>query len=173
MSGTSPSMPDFKSMPRNDQILLGSGLLVFIVSLFFPYYGGKLKGEAAAAAHQFGSQTSSSTNAWHGLAAFGLILLLLALIVSAAQTFAKASLPEIPVSYNVVASGLALLGALFVIIKSFDLPSGGGSDFSYGLRWGGWLLLILVIVQAVFTVLRFRESGDALPWQQSAAPPAV
>jgi hypothetical protein len=160
------SMPDIKSLPRNDLIVLGSGVLVFIVSLFFPWYGVKFKG-ATAALDGFGG--SSTTNAWHGLAAFGLILLLLGLFVVAAQIFAAGALPELPVGYAMIAAGLSSLGALFVIIKSFDLPSGSAIGFSVGLRWGGWLLIILVLVQAVFSVIRALSSGEAVPWQHTAA----
>ncbi|HWA67088.1 MAG TPA: DUF5336 domain-containing protein [Mycobacteriales bacterium] len=149
----SMSAPDFKSLSRNDQIALGAGVLVFVAS-FLPWYGVKFKGELAA----FGAG-SATVNAWHGLAAFGLVLLLLGLVVVAAQTFAGANLPELPTSYEVVAAGLSCLGALFVIIKSFDLPSYSGADASVGLRWGGWILLILVVVQAVATVMRVMASG--------------
>jgi hypothetical protein len=166
-------MPDFKSMPRNDLIVLGSGLLVFIVSLFFPWYGVKFTGAASALSGLGGA--SETTNAWHGLAAFGLILLLLALLVVAAQVFAGNALPEIPVGYSVIAAGLSVLGALFVIIKSFDLPSASGfPGLSVGLRWGGWVLLVLVVVQAAFSVIRALSSGESMPWQQSGsagAPP--
>jgi hypothetical protein len=164
----SSSMPDFKSLPRNDLIVLVSGVLVFIVSLFFPYYGASIKETVP------GFSGSTSTNAWHGLAAFGLILLLLALILVAVQVFAAGSLPDVPLGYAMIAAGLAVLGALCVIIKSFDLPSGSGFGVSYGLRWGGWLLMILVIVQAVFSILRALSSDEGVPWQSSggaAAPP--
>jgi hypothetical protein len=161
----SSSTPDFKAMPRHDQLILGCGVLVFIAS-FLPWYGVKFKG--------FGgfSGGSSTTDAWHGLAAFGLVLLLASLIVTAAEIFAKDSLPAAPVSYAIIAAGLACLGALFVIIKSFDLPSGGGPGFSVGLRWGGWLLLILVVVQAVLNLLKVVHANDAAPAAPSAAPEA-
>jgi hypothetical protein len=161
----SSSMPDFKSLPRNDLVVLGSGVLVFIVSLFFPWYGVKFSG-AASALSQFEGNTT--TNAWHGLAAFGLILLLLGLLVVAAQVFAGSALPEIPIGYSMIAAGLSVLGALFVIIKSFDLPSGSGFGVSVGLRWGGWILIVLVLVQAAFSVIRALSSGESLPWQTSA-----
>jgi hypothetical protein len=158
------SMPDLKSLPRNDLIVLGSGVLVFIVSLFFPWYGVKFKGVLSGF-----SPGNTTTNAWHGLAAFGLILLLFGLFVVAAQIFAGSALPEIPIGYSMIAAGLSVLGALFVIIKSFDLPSGSSFDASVGLRWGGWLLIILVLVQAVFSVIRALASGEELPWHQLSA----
>jgi hypothetical protein len=168
----SSSMPDLKSLPRNDLIVLGSGILVFIAGLFFPWYGVKFTGSAAALAGIAGG--SQTTNAWHGLAALGLVLLLLALLVVAAQVFAGSALPEVPVGYSFIAAGLSVLGALFVIIKSFDLPSASFPGLSVGLRWGGWVLIILVIVQAAFSVIRALASGESVPWQQSSsagAPP--
>jgi hypothetical protein len=150
------STPDFKALPRHDQIALGSGVVVFIAS-FLPWYGASFQG------------LSRSTDAWHGLAAFGLILLLLATLVTAAELFAKEALPELPVSYPLVTAGLACLGALFVIIKSFDLPSGGAFGLSYGLRWGGWILLIAVIVQAGINVLRVVHANDGAPSGGAAA----
>jgi Family of unknown function (DUF5336) len=153
-------MPDFKAMARHDQIALGSGALVFIAS-FLPWYGVKFKGSLAGFA-----VGNTTTDAWHGLAAFGLILSLLALAVTAAELLAKDSLPELPVSYPIVAAGLASLGALFVVIKSFDLPGGSGPGFSVGLRWGGYILIILILVQAVISVMRVVHSGG------KSAPPA-
>ena len=143
----SSSMPDFKAMPRHDQIALRSGVVVFNAS-FLPWYGASFAGH------------SVSVTAWHGLAALGLILLLLALLATAAEMFAKDSLPELPVAYPLLEAGLACLGALFVIIKSFDLPSGGGFGVSYGLRWGGWILLIAVVVQAGISVMRALHAKD-------------
>jgi hypothetical protein len=160
------STPDFKALPRHDQIALGSGVLVFIAS-FLPWYGLKVDGDSplrALGAH------NSTTDAWHGLAAFGLILLLLSLAVTAAQLFVRENLPELPVSYPIVAAGLACLGALFVLIKSFDLPSIGGAGASVGLRWGGWILIILSIVQAVISVLRAVHDANAKPAGGGAAP---
>lgn len=166
----SMSTPDFKSLSRNDQLALVAGVLAFIAS-FFPWYGVKFKGALAA----FGGGSATVT-AWHGLAAFGLVLLLLGLLVVAAQVFAGASLPAIPTSYELVAAGLSCLGALFVIIKSFDLPTYSGADASVGLRWGGWVLLILVVVQAVVCVMRVL-AANARPASSSAPaaplPPAV
>ena len=154
----SSSTPDFKALSRHDQIALGAGVLVFIAS-FLPWYGASFAG------------SSVSVTAWHGLAAFGLILLLLALVLTAAELFAKDSLPELPVSYPVVEAGLAGLGALFVIIKSFNLPSGGAFGVDYGLRWGGYILIILTIVQTGINVLRAMHANDG--GGSTGAPPTA
>jgi len=152
----SSSMPDFKGLARNDQIALGSGVLVFICS-FLPWYGVSL------------GPLSKTFTAWHGLAALGLILLLLATLTTAAEVFAKDSLPELPIAHPMLEAGLAALGALFVIIKSFDLPSGGAFGFDYGLRWGGYILIVLTILQAGINILRAVHANDG----GSAAPPAA
>ena len=162
----SSSVPDFKAMPRHDQIALGSGVLVFIAS-FLPWYGVKVSGEFAAFVG--GDHT---VTAWHGLAAFGLVLLLLSLAVTAAQMFSADKLPELPVSYPILAAGLASLGALFVIIKSFDLPSGSAAGIDVGLRWGGWILMVLVIVQAGISVLRAVHANDGKAGGAASTPPA-
>jgi hypothetical protein len=153
----SSSTPDFKALSRHDQIAVGSGVLVFIAS-FLPWYGAS------------GGGVSVSVTAWHGLAAFGLVLLLLSLFTTAAELFAKDSLPDLPVSYPMVEAGLAALGALFVIIKSFDLPSGGAFGVDYGLRWGGYILIVLTIVQAGINVMRALHAGDG---GASSNPPAA
>lgn len=152
----STSGTDFMSLVQDDRVAIGSGVLVFIAS-FLPWYGATFLGE------------SSSVTAWHGLAAFGLVLLLLGLAALVADIYAKDSLPELPApaTYPILAAALASLGALFVIIKSFDLPSGSAPGVSVGLRWGGWLLIIFVIVQAVISVLRALQGRAS-----SAAPTA-
>jgi hypothetical protein len=151
-------MPDFKALSRHDQIALGSGVAVFIAS-FLPWYGASFLGQ------------STSVTAWHELAAFGMVLLVLALLMVAAELFARDSLPSLPVSYPVVEAGLSGLGALFVIIKSFDLPSGGAGGIDYGLRWGGYILIVLSIVFAGINVLRALHADDGSVGTPPTAPP--
>jgi hypothetical protein len=162
MAGT-----DLRQLPRNDQLFLGTGALVFIAS-FLPWYG--VSYNAKLLSRSIGS--SASTNAWHGLAAFGLILILAATLLVAVMLLGSVELPVIPVSWGVVVLGLDALGALFVVIKSVDLPTASAAGFSVGLRWGGWLLMIFAVAQVVVAALRFRDSGEAMPWAgRGAAPP--
>ena len=158
---------DLRQMPRNDLGVLVAGVLAFIAS-FFPYYGYDVKGAAGAF-----TGGSASTSAWHSYATLALLLILAATIVAAVQVFAGDTLPSTPVSWNFVVVALSGLGTLLLIIRSFTLDSGDIGPLSYGLRWGAYVLMIVCIVQTVFAVMRLRESGEAMPWHQSAAPPAA
>jgi hypothetical protein len=158
---------DLKSLPRNDQVFLASGILLFILSLFLPYYGVTVDGAAG-----FGGG-SDSTSAWHSWGTLALLILLAALIIGAIVIFSRGTLPEIGVSWNLIVLGLSALGALLFIIRSFTYESGDIGPVSYGLRWGAYVLMILAVVQAVFSYLRTRDAGEAMPWDNrgTAAPP--
>ena len=157
---------DLTSLPRIDQAFLGLGLLVFIAS-FLPWYGYSFNLEFAGVK----SSGSDSTNAWHGLAAFGLLLLIAASAIVIVQLFADATLPRMALSWNVVVLVLTLLGTLFVLVRSFDLPSASGPGVDEGLRWGGYLLIIACVAMSVVAFLRFRASGEALPWDRRGDSP--
>jgi hypothetical protein len=165
---------DLRSLPRNDQLFLGLGVLVLITS-FLPWYGSSYS-TSFLGRHIDGSY---STNAWHGLAAFGIILMLIATALVLVQLMTDTTLPELRVSWNIVIIALDALGALFIIIKSFDLPHGSVAGISIGLRWGGWLLILAAVAQVVVGGLRFRESGEPMPWAGHGgstppdSPPAV
>jgi hypothetical protein len=143
---------DVQQLPRNDQVVLGAGVLVFIAS-FFPYYGASYLGR------------SSSVTSWHSYATLGLLLVLVATALAAVQVLSPSTLPESPVSWNVLVFGLSALGAILYILRSFTLDSGSVGGLSYGIKWGGYVVMILMIVQAVFAFLRVRASGDAMPWE--------
>jgi len=157
---------DLKSLDRNDQVVLGAGVLAFIAS-FFPYYG--------ASGSFLGQHASSSTNAWHGWNVFALLLIVVATLIAAAMVFAAESLPDSPVSLNFVVAALTAVGAVILIIRSFTLDHGSVGSFDYGLRWGAYVLMIVSVIQAVFAVMRLRASGDPMPWANrgAAAPPAA
>ena len=156
-----------RQLPRNEQLFLGVGVLVFIAS-FLPWYGVSYNLNFAG----IKSSGSASINAWHSYATLGLLLIMASTIVAAAMAFAKSSLPEISVSWNVVVLGTSVVGALLVVIRSLDLPSASGPGASVGLRWGGWLLLIACIAHAVLAVMRMRAAGESMPWMHhgGAAP---
>jgi hypothetical protein len=157
---------DLRSLPRNDQAFLGLGALVLIAS-FLPWYGSSYSLNVLGK----GLSGGYSTNAWHGLAAFGIILMLTATGLVLVQLFAQSELPDMSVSWNVIVLALDALGAVFIIIKSFDLPSASGNGVSIGLRWGGWILIIVAIAQVVVGALRFRASGEPMPWGHHTATP--
>lgn len=151
---------DVRQLPRYDQGVLGAGLLAFIAS-FFPYYG--------ATASFLGRHASTSTSAWHSWNTVGLLLIIAATLVAAVEVFARASLPTVQVPWSVIALGLSALGTVLIIIRSFTLDHGKIAGFSYGLRWGAYVLMILCLAQVVFAFLRVRERGDALPWEHRSA----
>jgi hypothetical protein len=131
------------------------GLLVFLAS-FLPWYGVT------------GFGVTSSYTGWHaGLSALGLILLLLATGVTAAELFARDSLPQLPFAYPLVEAGLAGVGAVLVVVKSLDLPADSALG-DVALRWGGWILVLVTIGQAGITALRAVHANDGVP---PAAPP--
>lgn len=148
-----------RQLPRNDQLFLGAGVLVFIAS-FLPWYGVSYNLSFAGVK----SSGSASINAWHSYATLGLLLILAATIIAAVMVLSANTLPELGVSWNVVVMGLSVAGALLVVIRSLNLPSASGPGASVGLRWGGWVLLIACVAHAVLAVMRMRASGETMPW---------
>lgn len=141
--------PESYSVPRRDLVALVCGLLVFIAS-FLPWYGVSLAGPAESGA-------TGTYNAWHGIAGVGLILLLFSLVVTAAEPYVSEG--AAPRALKLAAAVLAVVGAALVVIRSFDLPSVDIPGATVGLRWGGWVLIVLVVVQAVVSVMRVVRAG--------------
>lgn len=148
---------DFRQLGRNDQGILAAGVLAFIAS-FFPYYGASVSAG--------GFHGSASTSAWHSYATLALLLVIAATVVAAVQVFARESLPQANLSWNFIVLALSALGTLLLVIRSFTLDHGSVGGFSYGLKWGAYVLMILCLVQTAFAFLRMRASGDAMPWAQ-------
>ena len=151
------AQPDFRTLPRNDQGVLAAGVLAFIAS-FFPYYG--------ASVNAGGFHGSSSTSAWHSYATLALLLVIAATVVAAVQVFSSGSLPQTNMSWNFIVLALSAVGTVLLIIRSFTLDHGDIGGFSYGLKWGAYVLMILCLLQTVFAFLRMRSSGEAMPWAQ-------
>jgi hypothetical protein len=164
---------DVRELPRIDQAFLGLGVLVLIAS-FLPWYGASYSTSVLGR----GISASSSENAWHGWAALGLILMLLATAIVAVQLMTDTALPTLMVSWNVVVLAIDAIGALILIIRSFTMESADVSGLSIGLRWGAWILMIVALAQVVVGAMRFRASGEAMPWaahgtDASPEPPTV
>lgn len=151
-----PAVDDFKNLNRMDQVVLGTGVLGLIVSLFFPIWG------VSVSVKGFGG-ASNSINAWHGFAAFGMLLVLVATAIAAVRVFAAASLPKMPIGVNLLTFALSALGAVIVIIRELTYPHVSAPGYSYGVKWGGYLLFLLLIAQAVAAFMLFRSSGEAMP----------
>jgi hypothetical protein len=153
---------DFRQLARNDQGVLAAGVLAFIAS-FFPYYGASVSAG--------GFHGSTSTSAWHSYATLAILLVMAATVVAAVQVFARDSLPQIGMSWNFIVLALSAVGTLLLIIRSFTLDHGDIGGFSYGLKWGAYVLMILCLVQTVFAFLRMRTAGEAMPWAHGGAAP--
>jgi hypothetical protein len=171
MMSQSSSMPDLKSLPPYDLVVLGSGVLAFIAS-FFPYYGASVSGSLAGVGN-FGS-SSSSVTAWHSYSTLGLLLVLIGTIGAGAAIFARDSLPSLPVDARWAAAGLCVLGAFLYLIRLFTLPSrhanlGAGISVSEGVKWGGYFLLVIVLVNAAAAVMSALSSDAPVPWAGTTA----
>lgn len=169
MSDVRPAGVDsLRSLPPFDLGVLVTGVLAFIVS-FFPYWG--VKGSVE------GISGSSSVTAWHSYSTVALLLILLATVIAGAAILAGASLPNSPVGLRWIAAGVSALGGLLYVIRLFTLPhhssSFAGASFDYGVRWGGWLLLIVVLANVVCTAISALSSDEQVPWASRPAPPAI
>lgn len=164
MSGSSPAMPDFRGLSKLDNAILAGGVLTFIVS-FFPWYGLSVPRES------FGNITvgggSYTVSAWHSYSTLALLLALASLAVMAMVLFAPDALSSVPVGGRFIAAGLAVLGAFLELIRLLTLHHGDGLS----IRWGEWLLLIVMIATAIATAMAAMQSGEAPPWQQGGATP--
>jgi hypothetical protein len=174
MSSNSP-LSTFKGLQPFDQGVIATGILTFIVS-FFPYYGVKASGTVDGV-HVGGASTSYT--AWHSYSTLGLLLILLGSIVYGIVLLSPSTLPELPVSPRWIAAGVCALGALLYVIRLFTLPhhhvSGAGFSASEGVKWGGYLLLLIVLVHVACSVISALSSDEEVPWQRGAstAPPAA
>jgi hypothetical protein len=151
-----PTTDDLKNLDRLDQVVLGAGVLGLIVSLFFPIWGLSVNVKGLGGA-------SSSINAWHGLAALGMLLVLAATAIAAVRVFAAANLPKMPIGVNLLTFVLSALGTVIVIIRELTYPHASIPGYSYGVKWGGYLLFLLLIAQTVAAFLLFQKSGEAMP----------
>jgi hypothetical protein len=171
-------MADLKSLPPFDMAVLVTGVLTFIVS-FFPYYGAHVSGSVNGINVGSFGDASASVSAWHSYSTVALLLVLAGTIVAGVAMFST-SLPDLPVGLRWIAAGLCALGALLYVIRLFTLPHhhvslGAGLSASEGVKWGGYLLLVIVLVNAVCAVMSALRSEEPVPWQQGGgstpAPP--
>lgn len=148
-------MTDFKDVPVYDQGILGIGVVALIVS-FFPYYG--------ASVNAAGLHASASVNAWHGWAFLGIVLIFLATALVAIENFSRDPLPRLAVSWTVIVAAMSVLGAICVFLRSVTLPHGSTFGVTYGVRFGGILLIVVCAAHAVVSVLKLLRSGEQMPW---------
>jgi hypothetical protein len=113
--------------------------------------------------------------AWHSYSTLALLLVLFGTLAAAVAMFARESIPSLPVDARWGAAGLCVLGAFLYVIRLFTLPSrranlGAGISVSAGVRWGGYLLLIIVLVNAAAAVMSALTSDAPVPWAGMTAP---
>jgi hypothetical protein len=150
---------DLKQISRNDQGILGAGILAFIAS-FLPFYG-------VSGGHGF---VNYSVTAWHSYGLLGLLFVFAAAVIVALRVFANVQLPKLPVGVTVLVTGLAGLGTLLLILRGFTYPSASGGGVSVGVKWGAYIVFIAGIAMTVFAFLSFRASGEKIAWDSSAMP---
>jgi len=153
---------DLKQINRNDQGILGAGILFLLLSFFAPFYG--------ASYHAGGFGGSASVTAWHSYGFLAVLLIIIAAGIVAARVFGNLSLPALPVGPNVLVAGVALLGTLLLLLRGFTYSTASGPGYSVGLKWGAYVLYVLAIAIVVFAFLNFKASGEKLAWDQSAMP---
>jgi hypothetical protein len=145
---------DLQAIDKKDLGILIAGGVAFIASLL-PYVGVDV---------DFGGlHASNSVNAWHSYAILGLLLIFAGAIVVALKVFGGDAVPELPVGVHVLAAALAGLGTLLVLIRAFTYSDNGVPGADVSVKWGGYLLILAGIVEAVLAVLAMRESGESIP----------
>ena len=147
---------DLKQINRNDQAILGAGILFLLLSFFAPFYG-----YTGPTFHGLGNY---SVTAWHSYGFLGVLLIIIAAGIVAARVFGNVSLPPLPVAPNVLVAGLAALGFVILLIRGFSYPSGR----DVGFEWGAWVLFILAIVIIVFAFLNSKAAGEKIAWDPTA-----
>jgi hypothetical protein len=139
---------DLKQIKRNDHLVIGGGIVAFLAS-FMPYLGWSY------------GPFSYSVNAWHSFAILGLLFIFAAAVITALRVFGNTSMPSLPVGPNVLVAGLAILGTLLVLIRGLTVTH-------YSLQWGGYLVLLAGIAEAVGAFMNFQASGEKVAWDATA-----
>jgi hypothetical protein len=145
---------DVKQIKRNDQVILGAGILFLLLSFFAPFYGYTGPGGSSL----------SSVGAGNNFGLLGVVLILAAVAVVAVRALAHASLPNLPVGPDVLVASLATLGVIVLALRGLTYPSG----HDVGFAWGSYILFILAIVVIVFAVLNATAAGEKFAWNAAA-----
>jgi hypothetical protein len=151
---------DLKQINRNDQGILGAGILFLLLSFFAPFYGVTVHAGAVGG--------SATVTAWHSYGFLAVLLIIVAVGIVAARVLGNASLPTLPVGPNVLVAGLAALGTLLLLLRGFTYSTASGPGYSVGQKWGAWVLYVLAIAIVVFAVMNLRASGEKIAWDATA-----
>jgi hypothetical protein len=129
--------------------VLGSGLLLFIISLF---------AWNSACAGAGGFKICANATAWTTgrgkMMGIFLILLLIWEVVLLLQVISPGTLklPDLPVKPILISLALGAITILFGVLRVFQGPS---------KAWAAWVGLLLLIALAAGLFLRFQEEGGA------------
>jgi hypothetical protein len=155
---------DFASVNRLDWGIMAAGVLALIFS-FFSYYSYTYKGQFKDIC---GNDCSRTTGGWSGF--FGWFGVLLALIGAALVALAvfRPSL-KLPVPARLAALGAFVLALLFTLLALLVVPNYNGlsgADYNRiideGHSFSYWIVLIVILVGAVLSFLRFQQTGGDL-----------
>lgn len=153
---------DRKILEGNDLGVVTVGVLVLALS-FFPYYG--------ASGTFLGQHATASWDAWHyGVNVVALLLLQASPVIVLLEVLVASTATMTGALKSLVAV-LCGVGATIVVIRSFTLEHGSVAGFDYGLRWGAYLLMAASVAQAVFALMRLRETPGLVRGESSAPVP--
>jgi hypothetical protein len=152
---------DLKQIKRNDQLILGAGILFLLLSFFAPFYGVSYHGLGGIGA-------SASVTAWHSYGFLAVLLIVVAVAIVAFRVFANGSLPALPIGPNLLVVVVSGLGTLLLLLRGFTYKSASGGGYSVGLKWGAWVLYVLAIVVVVGAVMNLMASGEKVAWDSTA-----
>ena len=154
---------DTKTVKPIEWAVLGCAALIFILSFFDAYVTASAAG------------LSGGENAWNGYAVLGLLLLFAAAAIIAVRIFAPTSLPQVPVGWGLIATVLAGLGALLLILRAltydFDVPAIMSAQVDIGPGWSGWAIMILAVAETVLAALIMQDKGETAGWDRGSTTP--
>jgi len=128
------------------------GGVFFVLSFVLPYWGAT-------------GLITGTVNAWHDWDFLAMVLLLAATVLLAVRVFAAENLPDVSFGYRWLAAGIGAVGFVIFLIRTLTLPSANDQlGDSIGVRWGGWVDVILYAAFVVLTVLAAREAEGNSPW---------
>jgi hypothetical protein len=148
-----------RNVGTNDLVVMGTGVLMFIVS-FFPWYGASFAGFSSTV-----SGWSAGFGAW-----FSILLVIAVSGVTAARVFGGRAMPAVGggVSWAFITAAVSALAFIIILLRWITFPS-GSHGVSAGGRFGIYIGLVLALVQAVYGYLSITAAGEKLPWQKSTA----
>src|SRR5471030_162345 len=107
---------DLKQIKRNDQVILGAGILFLLLSFFAPFYGVSFHGAG-------GLGGSASVTAWHSYGFLAVLLIIIAVAIVAVRVLGNASLPALPIGPNLLVVVVSGLGTLLLLLRGFTYKS--------------------------------------------------